>query len=204
MEDKDRLMGVLSDEFRYIALQAVSSNKAQVEEKICVEVMKHMSRSGFTYRNGTTKAEMLKRFTDCPINIFAQIVDGADSIEKFKSDITDLMSPAYRRRNWRDIETCFGIQWKFKFNYPKNLYDSKINSRTYKSRRVDGDKIKHPPADPLLQIPLEVREYIQKIGEASPMQRKLVDFILNNPLPKSVVGARMKVEDGVYISLQFE
>src|SRR5574340_41337 len=89
--DKDRIMAILSDELSYIARQANSSNKQAVEERVATEVMRHMTRNGFTYRHGVTKEELLRYFSDAPINVFAQIVEGAATQEKFVNDISTMM-----------------------------------------------------------------------------------------------------------------
>jgi len=203
--DRNNLQAILSQELLYIARQAVSSDKVRVEDKIASEIMKHMSRKGFTYRNGTPKAELLKYIVDCPINLFAQIVDGSTSVDQFKMSISDLMDDSYRRKTWKKIEHSFGIQWKFKFPFPKNLYDSKVNSRTWKHKtKMSEPKSSPPPADPLTLLPDDIKELLRKMSNASEFQIKIIKGVLNNPIGPDVKGIRIQIEKNIWISYQIE
>jgi hypothetical protein len=201
--DKERLKSILSAELAYIARQAVSSNKIQVEDDITKWLVRDLTKNGHTYKNGTTKSELVKIICDSNINKFAQVVEGANSVEKFTQDVTDLLPMAFRRMQWRKIEKCFGIQWKFHFQFPKNLYDKKVNSRTYSKRasKISPSALA-PEVDPITLIPEKIREICQKLSEASDLQKKLIMCILEDPIHRRSRGTRLEVEDGLWLSIQ--
>lgn len=200
---REVLKNMLGDELTFMALNAVSSNKAMVKEMLITRLLQTFSKRGLTIKYGSggmTYNTMIDELKKTPVYKWAVVVDTATTEEEFIEFILEEMDPSTTSKilthTWREAQTLYSTEWKFKFQVPREKMGQAILRRKVWTRRAVAGYVAPlpvpvaPPRHWLEEVPADERHIIQMLSEqgSTPFQRAVIETILTNRFNENTVS----------------
>jgi hypothetical protein len=190
----------LEEQLKWMASHAVSSNKEQVKDILVNSLLMTFSKKGivFVYGDGSiTRAQLISTIKETNLYKWVEIVETATSME----DVITLIQDQYKKdppfvsktliKTWGEVSSLFNVQWKFKFNVPKEQLCLPLKRRKAKANKkiIPLPVFKEPEKNWLENIPEDSRHIVQMLSEegSTPFQRTIIKTILSNRFDEGIV-----------------